>query len=164
MIYLRNVNGQKMDHARKNVIKIFEEVGFKIEIQTYLEIVSFLGMTFNLSNGAYRPYKKPNKFLLCINTSFNHPPQVIKQSPTSINERISNNSSSEEISNASKYEYETALKNNSYQQTELIFNKKEHRKQKQSRNRNMIWFNPRFSRCHHKCSKTIPEPIRYTLP
>ena len=47
-----------MDHARKNVIKIFEEVGFKIEIQTHLEIVSFLDMTFNLSNGAYRPYKK----------------------------------------------------------------------------------------------------------
>ena len=56
LIYLRNVNGQKMDHARKNVIKIFEEVGFKIEIQTHLEIVSFLDMTFNLSNGAYRPY------------------------------------------------------------------------------------------------------------
>ena len=34
--------------------------------------------------------------------------------------------------NASKYEYETALKNSSYQQTKSIFNKKEHRMQKQN--------------------------------
>ena len=58
-----------------------------------------------------------------INTSFNHPPQVIKQLPKSNNERLSKNSSSKEIFNASKYEYETALKNGGYPQTELIFNK-----------------------------------------
>ena len=54
-------------------------------------------MTLNLANGTYRPYKKANESLLYINTSSSHPPQVIKQLPTSINERLSNNSSSEEI-------------------------------------------------------------------
>ena len=130
LIFLRNMNGQKMDRVRKNVIKIFKEVGFKIEIQTHLKIVDFLDVTFNLTNGTYRPYKKANESLLYINTSSNHPPQVIKQLPTSISERLSNNSSNEEIFNASKYEYDTALKNSGYQQTKLIFNKKEQKKQK----------------------------------
>ena len=55
LIFLRNVDGQKMDRVRKNVIKIFKEVGFKIKIQTHLKIVNFLDVTFNLANGTYRP-------------------------------------------------------------------------------------------------------------
>ena len=71
---------------------------------------------------------------------------MIKQLPTSISKRLSNSSSNEEIFNASRYEYETALKNSGYQQTKLIFSKKEQRKQKRIRKRNIIWFNPPFSR------------------
>ena len=89
---------------------MFKEVGFKIEIRTHLRIVNFLDVTFNLTNDTYRPYKKPNDSLLHINTFSNHPPQVIKQLPTSINERLSKNKSSKKIFNAAKYEYETALK------------------------------------------------------
>ena len=129
-----------------NVMKIFKEVGFKIEIQKHLKIVNFSDMIFNLANGTYRLYKKANESSLYINTSYSHPSQVIKQLPTSITKRLSNNSSNEEISNALKYEYETALKNSSYQQTKLIFRKKEQRKQKRIRNQNIIWFNPPFSR------------------
>ena len=103
-------------------------------------------MTFKLANHAYRLYKKANEYLLYINTSSNHPPQVVKELSTSISERLSNNSSNEEIFNASKYEYETALKNSGYQQTKLIFSKKEQRKQKRICKRNIIWFNPPFSR------------------
>ena len=47
---------------------------------------------------------------------------MIKQLPMSIKDRLRKNSSSEEIFNAS--EHKTALKNSVYQQTELIFNKK----------------------------------------
>ena len=103
-----------------------------------------LDVTFNLANGTYRPYKKANESLLYINTSSNHPPQVIKQLPTSISERLSNNSSKEEIFNASKFEYKTALKSSGYHQTKLIFSKKEQRKHKRIFNRNII--------CHHQCS------------
>ena len=98
LIFLRNVNGQKMDRVRKNVIKIFKEVGFIIEIQTHLKIVNFLDVTFNLASGTYRPYKKANESLLYINTSSNHPPQVIKQLPTSISERLSNNHQTKKLS------------------------------------------------------------------
>ena len=73
LIFLCNVNGQKMDRVRKNVMKIFKEVRFKIEIQTHLKLVNFLDMTFNLANGTYRHYKKANESLLYINTSSNPP-------------------------------------------------------------------------------------------
>ena len=39
LILLRNVNRQNMDQIRKNVMKIFKEVGFKIEIRANLKIV-----------------------------------------------------------------------------------------------------------------------------
>ena len=51
LILLHHVNRQKMDRVRKNVIKIFKEVGFKIKIQTHLKMVIFLDVTFNLVNG-----------------------------------------------------------------------------------------------------------------
>ena len=113
---------------------------------TFLGKFGLVNVTFNLANGIYRPYRKTNESLLYINTSSNHPPQVIKPLPTSISEQLSNNSSSEEIFNALKYESEIALKSSSYHQTKLIFNKTGHRKQKRNRNRNIIWFNPPFSR------------------
>ena len=78
--------GKKMDGVSKNIIKIFKEVGFKIEIQTNLKIVNFLDVTFNLAHGTYRLYTKPNDSLLYISTFSNHLAQVIKQLPVSINE------------------------------------------------------------------------------
>ena len=60
------INGQQIDQLRKKIIKIFKEIGFKIDIETNLKIVDFLGVTFNLINGSYKPYKKPNDALLSL--------------------------------------------------------------------------------------------------
>ena len=40
LILLRNANGQSMDRVRKNVTKLFKDIGFKIEIETNLKIVN----------------------------------------------------------------------------------------------------------------------------
>ena len=53
--------------------------------------VNFLDVTCNLTNGTFRPYKKPNDKLLYIHTSSSHPPQILKQLPNAINERLSYN-------------------------------------------------------------------------
>ena len=64
LILLRNTNAQLTDKMRKNVIKLFKESGFKIEIEANLKIVNFLNVTFNLANNTNRPCRKPNyKFL-----------------------------------------------------------------------------------------------------
>ena len=87
LLILQNVNGQQIDWMHKNIIKTIKGIGFAIDVETNLKIVDFLDTTFNLNNGTYRPYKKPNDLLLYINKSSNHPPQIINQLPKIINER-----------------------------------------------------------------------------
>ena len=110
LLVLRNANRQKIDRIRKKVIQLFKGSGFLIDIETNLKIVNFLDITFNLSNGTFKPYKKPNDSMLYIQKSSNHLPQIIKQLPKIISDRRSKNSSNEEDFNECKGEYENALK------------------------------------------------------
>ena len=137
---------RKQSVNRKEIIKIFKNIGFQIEIQTNLKLVDFLDVTFNLANNTYQPYKKPNDNLLYINTSSNHPPQIIKHLPVSINDRLSKNSSSEEIFNSSKHEYEKALKDCGYSSAQLKYNSQNNKTPTRNRKRNILWFNPPFSK------------------
>ena len=118
-VILRNVNGQQVDRTRKNIIKIFKEVGFGIDIETYSKVVELLDITFNLNNGIHKLYKKPNDRLLYINKSSNHPPQIINQLPKIISDRLSRNSSNKEVFNTAKGEYEEALKRSGYSNISL---------------------------------------------
>ena len=54
LIMQRNENEQVTNRIGKKVIKIFKEIGFKMEINTNLKIVDFLDITFNLSNGTQK--------------------------------------------------------------------------------------------------------------
>ena len=74
LLVLRNVNGQQKDRIRKKVIQLFRDNCFLIDIETNLKIVNFLNIMFNLNNGTFKPYKKPNDSLLYIKKSSNHPP------------------------------------------------------------------------------------------
>ena len=47
------INSQPIDQLRKKIIKIFKEIGFKIDIETNFKIVDFLDVTFNLINDSY---------------------------------------------------------------------------------------------------------------
>ena len=91
------INGQQINQLRKNIIKIFKKIGFKIDIETNLKIVNFLDLTFNLINGSCKPYNKPNDTLLYINKNSNHPPQVIKNLQKTVNDRLCRNYSNAQI-------------------------------------------------------------------
>ena len=110
LILLRNPNGQLSDRIRKNAIKLFKDIGFKIAIEANLKLVNFLDATLNLANSTYKPYRKPNDNLLYIHYSSNHSPQNIKHLPDSIEERLSNNFSNKQVFNSAKPEYEKSLK------------------------------------------------------
>ena len=47
-IILRNCNGSKTDKIRKQVRKIFKQIGFDINIKTNLNEIDFIDVTFNL--------------------------------------------------------------------------------------------------------------------
>ena len=123
-----------------------KDIGLAIDVETNLKIVDFLDTTFNLNNSTYRPNKKPNDLFLYINKSSNHPPQIINQMPKIINERLSRSSSNEKVFNSSKYPYKKALRDSGYTDFELQFNKTSNNYTKRNRQRNIIWFNPPFSR------------------
>ena len=143
---LRNISKQKTDRIWKDIIEIFRNAGFTIKIKTNLLIVDSLDVTFNLLDGTYKPYKKSHDQLLYVNTSSNHPPQIIKQLPTSISNCLSNNSSNKQVFDMSKGEYEKALRESGYKNVSLIYTDKKDIKQKRNRSHNIIWFNPLFSK------------------
>ena len=103
-----------MGKKKKTIIKIFKGIGFSNDIQANLKEVDFLDVTLNPLNGTYRPYKKPKDKPLYIPSSSNHPPQIIKQLPNSISERLWKNSSNQENFNTAKVEYEDTLKKTGY--------------------------------------------------
>ena len=51
---------------------------------------------------------------ITVQTFFNYPPQIMKQFPNAINERLSHNSSDEAEFNSAKVEYEGAIKKSGY--------------------------------------------------
>ena len=91
-----NISGPQADRIKKDIKRIFVELGLKIEIKTNLKIVDFLDVTFNLTNGMYYPFKERNNTPTYINTKSNHPPTIIKNLPASIVRRISDLSQNEE--------------------------------------------------------------------
>ena len=74
---LRNLNGQRTEKIRKNIIGVFKDIGFSLETETNLKEVDFLDVSVNLRNGTYCPYKKSNVRLLYIHSLTNHPTNVI---------------------------------------------------------------------------------------
>ena len=93
----------------------------------------------------YMPYKKPNDQLLCVKTSSNHSPQIIKQLPTSTSDNLSNNFPNKQVFDMSKDEYEKALRESGYKNISLVYTNKKDIKQKRNRSFNIIWFNPPFN-------------------
>ena len=95
-------NCKQINQMRKNIIKIFKDIGFAIDVETNFKIVDLIDITLNWFI---------NDLLLQINKSSNHPPQIINQLPKIINERLSKNWCSEEVTNLSKYQYQTPISN-----------------------------------------------------
>ena len=64
LILIRNENRQKTERIMKEVTEIFKEIDLRIEIKTNFQVVNFLDVTSNLSNGTYKPYRKHSDNLL----------------------------------------------------------------------------------------------------
>ena len=96
---LRNKTARQADIFRKEITKIMKSVGLKIDIKSNLKIVDYLDITFNLKDGSYKPYNKPNNKPLYVNVESNHPPNIIKQIPKLISNRLSTNSCNKTVFN-----------------------------------------------------------------
>ena len=140
----KKMRGQVLEKISQKITKLFETFGLKITIQTNMQQVDFLDVTFRLSTEDFKPYKKPNNRLLYVNTSSNHPPTVIKQIPIGINTRLSNISSTEQHFDDAKTDYQTALETSGHNY-KLTYQPPRNKTSKKIHRRNIIWYNPPFS-------------------
>ena len=79
-----------------------------------LKTVNFLDVRFNLVINIYQPYRKPNNEPVYIYKRLNHPPNILKELPKSINEQIPAISCDEHVFNNTKETYENALANSGF--------------------------------------------------
>ena len=75
---LQKLSGPQIERKRKDIIKMFKTAVLNITIQAGLHIVNFLDVQFNLHNGTYQPYRKPDNTPVYINKKSNHPPVLLK--------------------------------------------------------------------------------------
>ena len=82
---MKNESARLADKTRKEVLTR--------NVSGKFAYTNFLDVPFDLKNGKFKPYRKPNDDYdpLYINRHSNHPRNIscIKQLPTSINKRIS---------------------------------------------------------------------------
>ena len=111
---IKSTSGRLGEKARQDLVRTFDTFGLKITAHANLERVNFLDITFDLTNGTYKPYRKPNDNPLYINRLSNHPPTITRQLPTSINTRINKLSYDEQTFNSAKALYNEALKQSNF--------------------------------------------------
>ena len=143
----KDINGHEADKIRKEFHQLFNKNGLSLEIDCNLKVVNYLDITFNLNNGTYKPFRKPNDETLYINAKSNHPQNIIKQLPISIESRLSNLSSNETIFHEASRHYQNILQQCGYNyKMKYQPPKANNNRVKNNRKRNIIWFNPPFSK------------------
>ena len=146
------IPGPRLDAIRKQIHSFFAENGLRVTVDIGLTTVNFLDVTFNLKNNSFAPFKKPNDTPLYVHVHSNHPQNVKKEIPLSINKRLCTISSSKQAFDEAKSTYQKSLKESGYKH-ELSFDeshKEPNRAQsetlkKKKKRRNTIWFNPPFN-------------------
>ena len=94
---LKKKSGPQSEQVKKNIQKIFKDHGLDIIIQCNMKVVNYLDGTFNLNDGTYKTYTKPNNEIKYIHRNSNHPLSAIRQVPLSIESRLSTISFNEKI-------------------------------------------------------------------
>ena len=146
LILMRNKNGQKTGRIRKGVIKskYSRRTLSRLKLKPTLK-----SKTFWILPSIYPKGDTNLTGNLTINYCTLIPPptipQIIKQLRISKVKRLSKNSSSIEIFNSAKVEYENALENSGYHSLKSNFTKTRKNKPKHNRSRNITWFNPPYS-------------------
>ena len=134
---------KEIERTKKEVCNVFKSKGLKITIDANKKIVHFLDVTFDLTDGSYKPYMKPNNKLSYVHQQGNHPPALLKNIPLNINKRLTNISSSKEVFDESITPYQQALKESGYDH-KLTYNPEPTPRTKRKRKREITWYNPPF--------------------
>ena len=138
---------EETERIKKEICKIFAKNELKITIEANKKVASFLDVTFDLNTGKFKPYSQPTNTPLYVHNKSNHPPSIIKKIPESVNRRLSEISSDEEVFNEAATPYQEALRKSGYTYNlEFRLQKQTPPSHKRNRSRNIICYNPPFSK------------------
>ena len=65
LILLEKCPGPKRERIIKDLHQLFKSHGLKITIASTGQVADFLDVTLDLSDGTYKPYRKPNDTPVC---------------------------------------------------------------------------------------------------
>ena len=138
-------NNQELERIKKQTIKIFKDIGFKITIDIGATSCNFLDIALDIANNEYKPYHKEKLKIKYIDQNSNHPYIIKKNLPTMIQNRIIKLSKNEKIFNESVSIYQEALTKSNFKH-KLKYTEDKNTKCKKTRNRKrkVIFFNPPF--------------------
>ena len=108
----KNASGSKAEKIKKDIQKLFKDNHLNITIQCNLKIVTYLDVTFYLSNARYGP--SCNNEITYIHKESNHPASILRQIPLSIKSHLSKHSSNKKIFKEATKIYQKALKKLGY--------------------------------------------------
>ena len=78
LLIFKNCSGLQMEKIKKHLQKVFKNNALDVIIECNMKVVNYLDVTFNLDDGTYRPYQKPDNIIQYIHFEYNHPPNIIK--------------------------------------------------------------------------------------
>ena len=145
LAFIKNKSARLANKTKKELHKAFEQFGLKTTAESNLHVVNFLDVTFDLFTGKYKPYRKPNDDPLYINKHSNHPPSILRQLTTSMNKHISTLSSDKQTFEDAAPAYQNALGHSNFSH-KLEYTPHETQRPRRIRQRNVICFNPPFSK------------------
>ena len=134
------------DDIKKKICEIYKEHGLNITGDANKKVVQFLDVKLDLDGETFRPYIKPKDVPLYVHQSSNHPQNILKNIPLSVNKRISALSSNEEMFQSVAHIYQDSLKKSEYTHKlkydpDVVMCTEK----KRSRRKNPLYFNPPFS-------------------
>ena len=142
-----NQTPREIERAKNEICQMFARNNLKITIEANKKVVNFLDVTLDLNTGKFKPYAKPLSTPLYVHSQSNHPPKILENIPETINRGLSSISSDEEVFNEAAPPYQEALRLKSGYTHKLQFKPppQEPPRQKRTRRRNVIWFNPPYN-------------------
>ena len=162
LVVLRDATGSAADRARKEICRIFKDLGLKITIDVGMKVVNYLDVTLNLADGTYRPYRKPNDTPMYVHTLSNHPPTIIKQIPKSISRRLTDISSNRDIFQEAAPLYNSALKASGYAE-QIVYMEEREKEEKPQTKHHLVQSSVQQNRSH-ECRAKILTPRREAFP
>ena len=142
---MAGVQGGKQDveRCKKKLYSIFQELDLKITVEGGSKTMDFLDVIFNLDDGSYCPFVKPNTTTNYVSCESSHPESILKTIPIGVAKRLSTNSSSKEAFDNHSQHFQDAMKAAGYN-TPLSYIEDE-KKTSRNRKRNVMYFNPPWS-------------------